>query len=508
MPQALADDRQRGARGGLPTAKRTAEVVHPTIDKPGLLTDAVPGVLRLGEVTRLQYFYTKIYAGLTHGLSRNRQDLSMMVIGGGGYAFPQYLKACWPESQVDVVEIDPGVTEAAMVAFGLDRNTAIRTINMDARNYVDQLLETSRQSEATGRYDFIYEDAINDYSVPFQLVTKEFNDKIARLLADDGVYMVNLIDTYDNAQFLGAVVATAKETFAHVYVVTSALSLPSLRDTFVVIAAQQPFDPGAILRAHNRHLQFWLLDDAEMASLARRGGVVLTDDYAPVENMLAPVVRQSAREILARRHLDEAIRLQQNGQYERSIEKYRQAVQLNPSMGIKAYNETGMMYVAQNRPEEAVEAFRSAIRSHDEVAGRQTAIASVYMNLGILLGRMNRPDEAKEQLAKAVEWFRIELDENPDAVVTWEWLGDTLAIMGNFKEASAAFDRAKALEPANPSHYQKLAKALEFQRRYDEAIAVTRQHVKLMEEQGRRDLAAQLRQYVEFLEYQKVKQAR
>jgi len=80
--------------------------------------------------------------------------------------------------------------------------------------------------------------------------------------------------------------------------------------------------------------------------------------------------------------------------------------------------------------------------------------------------------------------------------------------MGDFKSASDAFDRAMTLEPANPSHYQKLARALEFQRRYDEAIVVVRKHIQLMEEQGRRDVGAQLRQYVEFLEYQKVKRAR
>ncbi len=463
----------------------------------------------IGEVTSLQYFYTRIYAGLTHGLSGGRQDLSMMVIGGGGYAFPQYLKSFWPNSRVEVVEIDPGVTEAAMEAFGLDRDTTIQTVNMDARNYVDQLLETGRKGEPTRRYDYIYEDAINDYSVPFQLVTKEFNDKIAMLLADDGVYMVNLIDTYENARFLGAVVNTVQQSFAHVYVVTNKVSLPSVRDTFVVLAAKRELDPARTLQAYNKHLKFWLLDDAEMNYLkAQCGGVILTDDYAPVENMLAPVVRQSAREILARKYLDEAIRLQESEQYERSIRKYRQAVQLNASMGIKAYNEIGMMCVARNKPDEAAQAFRSAIRSQQEAGGEQTAVAPVYMNLGILLGRMNRPDEAKEQLAKAAEWFRIELAENPNAVVTWERLGDTLAITGDFKSASDAFDRATALEPANPSHYQKLARALEFQRRYDEAIAIVRKHVQLVEEQGRRDLAAQLRQYVEFLEYQKVKQAR
>jgi tetratricopeptide (TPR) repeat protein/MFS family permease len=461
----------------------------------------------MDDVTNLQYFYTRIYAGLTHGLSKDKKNLSMMVIGGGGYAFPQYLQHFWPQSRIEVVEIDPGVTEAARKAFGLRQDTSIKTINMDARNYVDQLLERERAGGTLARFDFIYEDAINDYSVPFQLVTREFNDKIAHLLAEDGVYLINLIDTYDNGQFLGAVVATAEQTFPFVCVAASQIGLPSLRDTFVVIAARRPLDPGAILKEYDRHLQVRLLDEAQMAHLRERcHAVILTDDYAPVENLLAPVVRQSAREILARKYLDEAIALQNRRQYEPSVARYRRALNLNPSMAIKAYNEIGMMRAAQGRLEEAAQAFRRAIQAHAESGGRQTTIASVHMNLGILLGRLGRPREAKEQLTKAVEWFRIELDENPGSVVIWEWLGDTLATMNDFKQASEAFAQAVALEPRNPTYYEKLARTLEFQGRYGEAIDVVRRQIKLLQESDQRDAAARLGPYVELLEYKKVKQ--
>jgi len=460
----------------------------------------------MGDVTNLQYFYTRIFAGLTYGLSQGRQDLSLMVIGGGGYAFPQYLKATWPNSRVEVVEIDSGVTEAAMAAFGLDRNTTIETVNLDARNHVGQLL---LGQEPARRYDFIYEDAINDYSVPFQLVTHEFNEKIARLLTDDGAYMINLIDTYDNARFLGAVVGTVRLTFSHVYVLTSEIGLPSLRDTFVVVATKRPIDPTAILNAYNRHLKFWLLSESEVNRVLERAGhAILTDDHAPVEHMLAPVVRQSAAEILARRYLREAMELQAAREYDASICKYREAVKLNPSMALKAANEIGMMYVAQNRNAEAVKAFQEAIQAQKDAGGKQTAVGSVHMNLGVLLDRMKKPKEAKEQYVKAAEWFQIELDENPGSVVVWHWLGDMQACIGDFKKASDAFAKAMALEPSNPVHYDKLARALAQQKRYDEAIVVVNKHIRLLQEQGAKEPAGQLRQYVEFLEYQRAKQPR
>ena len=108
-------------------------------------------------------------------------------------------------------------------------------------------------------------------------------------------------------------------------------------------------------------------------------------------------------------------------------------------------------------------------------------------------------------MARAVQEFRVELEVNPSAVVTWEWLGDTSAALRDYPGASDAFAQAVSLEPRNPAHYQKLARALEFQQRYDEAVAVVRRHMKLMQEQGRRDLVTQLQQYIELLQYKKVK---
>jgi tetratricopeptide (TPR) repeat protein len=471
----------------------------------------------MDDVTDLQYFYTRIYAGLTHGLMAGKTRPAMMVIGGGGYAFPRYLKVSWPDSLVEVVEIDPGVTKAAMEAFGLGRDTTIKTITMDARNYVDQVLRRSPDR----RYDFIYEDAINDYSVPFQLVAKEFNDKIAVLLADDGLYAVNLIDTYESGRFLGAVVGTLEQTFPCVYVIASRGALPSLRDTFVVAAARRPIDVEAVLSAYDPHLGFRLLNRSEIDRVKDRvAGEILTDDYAPVENLLAPVVRQSAREILAGKCLDKARALQEQGRrgaalgspgrgfdsYDQSIAQYERAVELNPSMSIKAYNEIGMMRVEQGRREEAARAFTAAIEYHRTAGTQESAIASVYMNLGILQRRMGKTAQGNGHLAEAVKWFHVDLEENPRSAGAWDRLGDALAILGDMKRASEAFAKAVSLQPEYLPYYDKLSKSLELQQRYGEAIEVVRKQLKLLRDQGRRDQAAQLRPYLELLEYRKAKQ--
>jgi tetratricopeptide (TPR) repeat protein/MFS family permease len=467
------------------------------------------GQMVVNDTTHLQDFHARAFAGLTRGLSGDRKKLCVLVIGAGGYIFPRYLKAVWPDSRVEVVENDPGVTRAAREAFGLDPYAAIESIRMDARSYVDRLCKRGRAGQATQRYDFIYEDALCDSAVPFPLTTREFHSQIAGLLADDGAYMIHLVDARRNGRLLGAMVNTAREIFPHVYAIAEQAGRQTLSDTFVLVAAKRPLDPQAILQEQDRHLKCSVLSDSEIDDLKEQcGGIILTDDYAPVDNLLAPVVRHSAREILARKYLDKAGELQDIGQYERSIQWYRRASEANPAVAVEAYGQIGLMYVAQNMPEDAAAAFCRALQVQAKTGGGQAVVGSVHMNLGNLLGRVDRPKEAKEQLAQAVEWFRIELEENPCSVALWESLGDTSATLGDFKGASDAFDKAVALEPRNPSHYQKLARALEFQRRYEEAVAVVDKHMALMQEQGRRDLAGQLRQYMDMLQYKKVKQAK
>ncbi len=321
--------------------------------------------------------------------------------------------------------------------------------------------------------------------------------------------MIHLVDARASGRLLGAVVNTVRETFRHVYLIAAQAGRQPLSDTFVIVAAKRRLDPQAILQEQDKHLRYSILSDSEIEDLKERcGGIILTDDYAPVDHLLAPAVTQGAPAILARQCFGKARELQDIGQYEQSIPWYHRAAETDPAVAVEAYGQIGLMYAAQNKPEDAAAAFCRALQVHAETGSGHAAVGSVHMNLGNLLGRIDRPKEAKEQLTQAVEWFRIELEENPCSVALWEWLGDTSAALGDFKGASDAFDKAAALEPRNPSHYQKLARALEFQHRYGEAVAVVEKHRALMQELGRRDLAGQLRNYEDVLRYKKVKQAK
>ncbi|MCH7823861.1 MAG: fused MFS/spermidine synthase [Acidobacteria bacterium] len=252
------------------------------------------------DVTHMIYDYETIYAAIVRRLAPPGRPLRSLFIGGGGFVFPRYMEAVHPIAGIDVAEIDPAVKRAANLALYLppDDETEIKTYTMDARNLVDDLL----RGGAEGSYDFIFGDAFNDLSVPYHLTTLEFTAKLGELLKPDGVYMINIIDIYTPGlgRFLGSFVDTSMQNFAYVYVFSSTSDGPTEdRDTFIVACSMRPLDihdlgsrPGDDL--FEGVLFAWaengVLGGQMQTVLERGGGLILTDDFAPVDNLLAPIL--------------------------------------------------------------------------------------------------------------------------------------------------------------------------------------------------------------------------
>jgi spermidine synthase len=253
-----------------------------------ILDRLVHSYTSLDDPTELVYVYEQMYAEATAYLARRGSPLRTLFIGGGGYTFPRYMEAIYPDSQLDVIEIDPGVTQIAYEKLGLSQDTTIVTYNEDARTFLERAQNQT--------YDLILGDAFNDYSVPYHLTTKDFNDRARAWLADDGLYIVNIIDG-PSGDFLRSYVHTMRKTFRHVYVVPTNESWRKLfRSTFVIIGTDEPLKLGA-LRPMDGYfglslIRHSVLADVEVEHLLAAGRpVLLTDQYAPVDQMLAPVFR-------------------------------------------------------------------------------------------------------------------------------------------------------------------------------------------------------------------------
>jgi tetratricopeptide (TPR) repeat protein len=338
--------------------------------------------------------------------------------------------------------------------------------------------------------------------VPYQLVTREFNDKIAEILSEDGAYIINLIDTHESAKFLSAFINTLQKTFPNVYVTAELNTNPVSRETFVVVASQKPVDMIALKNRANSKI--WLPSEIEMEHFRNSAGnVILTDNYTPVENLLAPVVRQSARELLGQRYLDNAKSLKSEGKLDQSMVAFENAAKFAPSAAILAFNEIAMIKVAQNKPFEAVQAFKKAIDSYDPNSTKERLVGSIYLNLGILLKQMGAEVESRKQFDKAIQEFRLQLSNDSNSALIWSRLGDALGMIDDLNEAGNAFAQAIKLEPSDMATRSSLAHIFEFQGRIDEAIIVTKKSIEFASKTGDTTSVAELNEYLQYLNEKK-----
>ena len=239
----------------------------------------------------LHYSYEKVFGDVASAVAHENPDMDSLFIGGGGYTMPRFLEVMFPNVSVEVVEIDPEVTQVATEYLALPLNTGIITYTEDARTKLQELPK--------GKYEFIVGDAFNDVSVPYHLTTLEFNRMVFGLLSDNGLYAINIVDKMHSGRFLRSVVATLQQTFPHVYVMRDNQNWDSDdRYTFVVTAARQPITAARIADA-NRQLDRGaivtrFMPEAEFARWMDGGRFsILTDDFVPVDGMLAPLYLES-----------------------------------------------------------------------------------------------------------------------------------------------------------------------------------------------------------------------
>lgn len=148
----------------------------------------------------------------------------VLMIGGGGYAYPKHFIANHPAGSIDVVEVDPAIESIAQRYFFLDRLAAeydtdetgrLGLICDDGRSYLDECVE---------RYDAVVNDSFGGGTPAASLVTLEAARAARACLIPGGLYMANVVAALEGAgaRFLRAEVATLSQVFAHVVVVPCA----------------------------------------------------------------------------------------------------------------------------------------------------------------------------------------------------------------------------------------------------------------------------------------------
>ncbi len=221
--------------------------------------------------TDLVFEYTKMY-DLMFNSSKEIKDT--LLIGGAGYSYPKHYISKYNDKSMDVVEIDPMVTEIARKYFYLDKlieeynteeNGRLKLITEDGRTYLNRNEK---------KYDAILNDAFSDTTPAATLTTLEAVKNIKKSLSENGLYLTNIISSLEgeNSKFMKAEVKTLKEVFLNVYVVpcVSKNNLEAPQNNMVIAT-------DGILE----------IDESKLYDLKiNENDIILTDNYCPIDSLI------------------------------------------------------------------------------------------------------------------------------------------------------------------------------------------------------------------------------
>jgi MFS family permease len=228
----------------------------------------------VADPIHLEFEYVRAIAAGIDSRHAPAEPLTVHSLGAGGLTLPRFLHVVRPGTVGSVSEVDPGVIRIDREELALPEGLDLEIRVEDARLGLRDL--------PAGETDVVIGDAFGGVSVPWHLTTRETVTAIDRLLDDDGIYLANIID-YGPLAFARAQLATLRDAYPHI-----ALAWQGGGGNLVAAASRSPIDVAAWedgMRA--RGLTWTVLSGAELDEWIG-DAQVLTDDFAPVDQLLTP----------------------------------------------------------------------------------------------------------------------------------------------------------------------------------------------------------------------------
>lgn len=228
----------------------------------------------------LEFGYIKAIASAVDSYWPAGEPVRVLHLGGGGLTMPRYLAAERPGTTNTVFEIDAGVLALDRSELGADDIAGTTVSEIDARVGIG--------GQADASQDLVIGDTFGGVAVPWHMATRELVAEVKRVLTPDGLYAVNIID-YPPLDFLRAELATIAAEFSTVTMIAPQSSLDGKTGgNFVVLATNSSLPLDAIAaRLAERDGDLRVLDPARLPSVVGDARI-LTDDYAPVDQLLNP----------------------------------------------------------------------------------------------------------------------------------------------------------------------------------------------------------------------------
>ncbi len=272
------------------TTYHCAAIVHDPARPDGrtLVLDGLRhSYVDLNDPTYLHFTYVRAIAA---GIDPHRAPgaaLRVHSIGAGGLTLPRYLAHARPGTTATVSEIDGGVVALDREALALPADLGVDVRVEDGR--------VGLRALPAAEADLVIGDAFGGVSVPWHLTTREAIDDVAGALRHDGIYAVNLID-FPPLHFARAELATLRAVFPHVAVAADPPTFrPEARSrlgsgggNLIALASRAPLNPAAWeARLRERDVPWAVLTGAALDGWVG-DAPTLTDDYAPVDQLLTP----------------------------------------------------------------------------------------------------------------------------------------------------------------------------------------------------------------------------
>lgn len=213
------------------------------------------------------------YSRFYHLVAQFRPDFSeTLLIGGAGYSWPKEYLRSYPGRKIDVVEIDPGMTQLARDYFRMKDDPSMKIYHEDGRTFLN--------SAPASKYDAVFVDAFNSlFTIPFHLTTVEAVTEIRRTLKPDGVAIVNIGGAIKGprSDFMHAEVEVYRHVFRNVEVYKVRPERGADESQNLIIVAS---DGELDVAPRNETMARLLASKTEVVTLTP---AELTDDRAPVE---------------------------------------------------------------------------------------------------------------------------------------------------------------------------------------------------------------------------------
>lgn len=190
-------------------------------------------------------------------------------VGGAGLSLPRYVASRYPRTPQVVLEPDTGLTVFVREHLPLPPRSGIKVRDVGGR----EGLEAMRDDLA----DVVVLDAFDGAQVPAELTTTECTGVVRRVLADDGIFLLNLTDTAPFA-YVRRVVATLGESFAHVALSAEPATLKGRRfGNVLAVASGRPLPLDEMTRVAARSMFPYRVMGPDDVRRTFHGGTVLTD---------------------------------------------------------------------------------------------------------------------------------------------------------------------------------------------------------------------------------------